>query len=63
MIKNNIVYFNEVQIIKWGDKEKVKELDLRKSHMPNGYTGKLNNLPLSEQIIPMFIKIKDDVVK
>lgn len=36
-IKNNTVYFNEVEIVQWDDQERVKELGLNDHDMPSGY--------------------------
>lgn len=114
VIKDNTVHFDQVEIIKREDEERIKELDLDESDMPSGYaiinekqeetiyeladkveyiftdvyfnfieeskvdrlyttTKKdeflkhlneynLNEIPLSEQTIPYFIKIQDGKV-
>jgi hypothetical protein len=115
VIKDNILHFDEVEIVEWEDQERVKELDLDlQNDMPSGYaiinenqeeriyvladevdytfadinlnfikesegdriytTTKLreflqhlgeynlNEVPLSEQTIPYFIKIQDGKV-
>jgi len=37
VIKDNTLYFDKVEIIETEDKERIKELDLDESDMPNGY--------------------------
>lgn len=37
IIKDNMVYFNEVEIVEWENQKRVKELGLNKNDMPNGY--------------------------
>ncbi len=37
IIKDNTVYFNEVEIVEWKNQKRVKELGLNKNDLPNGY--------------------------
>ncbi|MBU5427673.1 DUF4825 domain-containing protein [Tissierella pigra] len=37
VIKDNTLYFNEVEIVEWEDQERVKELGLNEYDMPSGY--------------------------
>lgn len=36
-IKDNMVYFREVEIVEWRNRKRVKELGLNENDMPNGY--------------------------
>ena len=38
VIEDNILHFNEVEIVEWDDQERVKELGLNESDFPNGYS-------------------------
>ena len=38
VIEDNILHFDEVEIVEWDDQERVKELGLNESEFPNGYT-------------------------
>ena len=37
LIKDNNIYFNEVEVVEWQDQKRVKELGLNEKQMPNGY--------------------------
>ncbi len=37
IIRDKRLYFNEVEIVKWKNQKRVKELGLNKNQMPNGY--------------------------
>ena len=38
VIKDNILHFDEVEIVEWDDQERVKEFGLNESDFPNGYS-------------------------
>lgn len=68
IIKDNTLYFNEVEIVQQEDKERIKELDLNEFDMPNGYAiinknKGITNFELSEQVVYTFTDNNLDFVK
>lgn len=67
-IKDNTLYFNEVEIVEWEDKERVKELGLNEYDMPNGYAIINKNkgettFELADEVIYTFTDVNLDFVK
>ncbi|MEY8417306.1 M56 family metallopeptidase [Tissierella praeacuta] len=68
VIKDNTLYFNEVEIVEWEDKARVKELGLNEYDMPNGYMIINKNksertFELADEVIFTFTDVNLDFVK
>lgn len=68
VIKDNNLYFNEVEIVEWEEKERVKELGLNEYDMPNGYMIINKNksertFELADEVIFTFTDVNLDFVK
>ena len=68
VIKDNTLYFDEVEIVKSEDKERVSELGLSDTDMPNGYIINNENkeemtFELSGEVIYTFTDLNLDFVK
>ena len=68
VIKDNTLHFNEVEIVEWEDKERVKELGFNEYDMPNGYAIINKNkderiFDLADEVIFTFTDVNLDFVK
>lgn len=67
-IKSNMVHFNEVEIVDQKNRERVKELGLNESDMPNGYiiinkNKEIENFQLTDEVKYTFTDINHLFVK
>lgn len=68
VIKNNTLYFDKVEIVQTEDKERIKELDLDATDMPNGYAIINENqeeiiYELAEKVDYTFTDVKLNFIK
>jgi hypothetical protein len=67
-IEDNVIHFNEVEIVEWEDQKRVKELGLNEYDMPNGYAIINKNkgertYELADEVIFTFTDMNLDYVK